>query len=91
LGASLLASRQQFVVVTNGRLIFLTQTFLGGPGRKVLGEMPREHVSLAEVKMGLVSLVRIAFGTAGDGVALTLPRVDKKSAEALATALGGSL
>ncbi len=79
---------KQFLVVTDRRLIFLSQTFMGGPGKKVIGEVPREQVSLAEVKMGIVSLVRIAFGTEGDGVALTFPRVDKKNAEALAATLG---
>ena len=87
LGAAISSTKKQFVVVTDRRLIFLSQTFLGGPGKKVIGEVPREQVSLAEVKMGTVSLVRIAFGTAGDGVALTFPRVDKKNAEALAAAL----
>ncbi|PWU48909.1 hypothetical protein DLJ46_10720 [Micromonospora globispora] len=87
LGAALASTRKQFVVLTNRRLIFLPQTFLGGPGKKVLGEVPREQVSLAEAKMGVVSLLRLAFGTAGDGVALTFPRVDKKNAEALAEAL----
>ena len=86
-GAALGSNRKQFVVVTNRRLIFLSQTFMGGPGKKVLGEVPREQVSLAEVKMGIVSLVRLAFGTDGDGVALTFPRVDKKNAESLAEAL----
>ena len=87
LGAAISSTKKQFVVVTDRRLIFLSQTLLGGPGKKVIGEVPREQVSLAEVKMGTVSLVRIAFGTAGDGVALTFPRVDKKNAEALAAAL----
>jgi hypothetical protein len=87
LGAALASTSKQFVVLTNRRLIFLPQTFLGGPGKKVLGEVPREQVSLAEAKMGVVSLLRLAFGTAGDGVALTFPRVDKKNAEALAAAL----
>ena len=68
-------------------MIFLSQTFLGGPGKKVIGEVPRTALSLAEVKMGTVSLVRIAFGEAGDGVALTFPRVDKKNAQQLAEAL----
>jgi len=31
--------------------------------------------------MGTVSLVRLAFGQTGDGVALTFPRVDKKNAQ----------
>ena len=87
LGAALVASRKQFVVVTNRRLIFLTQTFLGGPGGKVLGAVAREQVSLAEVRWGVVSLLRIAFGVTGDGVALTFPRVDRKNAQALADAL----
>ncbi|PWU46051.1 hypothetical protein DLE60_08810 [Micromonospora globispora] len=86
-GAALASTRKQFVVLTNRRLIFLPQTFLGGPGKKVLGEVPREQVSLAEAKMGVVSLLRLAFGAAGDGVALTFPRVDKKNAESLAEAL----
>jgi hypothetical protein len=87
IGAAIASTRKQFVVVTDRRIIFLSQTFLGGPGAKVLGEVPRTAVSLAEVKMGTVSLVRIAFGTQGDGVALTFPLVDKKNAEALAAAL----
>ncbi|WP_410810276.1 hypothetical protein [Micromonospora sp. 067-2] len=87
LGAVLASTRKQFVVLTDRRLIFLTQTFLGGPGKKVLGEVSREQVSLAEAKMGVVSLLRVAFGAQGDGVALTFPRVDKKNAEALADAL----
>ena len=87
LGAVLASNRKQFVVLTNRRMIFLSQTFLGGPGKNVLGEVPRERVSLAEVKMGVVSLLRVSFGTPGDGVALTFPRVDKKNAEALAGAL----
>ena len=89
LGAALASSSsKQFVVVTDRRMIFLSQTFMGGPGKKVIGEVPRSEVSLAEVKMGTVSLVRVAFGAAGDGVALTFPRVDKKNAQALADALG---
>ncbi|MEU1585205.1 hypothetical protein [Micromonospora sp. NPDC005710] len=86
-GAALTRTKKQFVVLTDQRLIFLPQTFLGGPGTGVLGEVPREHVALAEAKIGLVSLLRLAFGGAGDGVSLTFPRVDKKNAEALAAAL----
>jgi hypothetical protein len=81
-------NRKQFVVLTDRRLIFLTQTFLGGPGKKVLGEVPREQVTLAETKSGVVTLLRVSFGSTGDGVALTFPRVDKKNAASLATALG---
>ena len=35
------------------------------------------------VRMGAVSLLRVAFGTGGDGVAPTFPRVDKNAARAL--------
>jgi hypothetical protein len=90
LGAALIKNKKQFVVVTDRRIIFLPQTILGGPGKQVLGEVSREQATLAEVKMGVVSLVRIAFGDQGDGVALTFPRMDKKNAEALAGALGGA-
>ncbi|GIF25097.1 hypothetical protein BJ973_007352 [Actinoplanes tereljensis] len=83
----LLQSKKQFVIVTNRRLIFIPQGFLGGPGKTILGDVPREVVGLAEVKMGVVSLVRIAFGNQGDGIALTFPRVDRKNAEALAQVL----
>jgi hypothetical protein len=76
----------QHEVVTDRRLIFLPQTFFGGPGTGVLGEVPREHVTLAEAKFGIVSLLRLAFGDAGDGISLNFPRVDKKNAEALAAA-----
>ncbi len=87
LGALLTSTKKQFVVLTNRRLIFLTQTFMGGPGKKILGEVRRDQVSLAEAKMGVVSMLRIAFGAEGDGIALTFPRMDKKNAESLATAL----
>jgi hypothetical protein len=87
-GALLAKHSKQFVVVTDRRLIFLSQTFMGGPGKNVLGEVPREQVTLAEAKLGVVSLIRLAFGAPGDGVALTFPAVDKKNAVALAAALG---
>ncbi|WCN83252.1 hypothetical protein [Micromonospora sp. LH3U1] len=86
-GAALARTKKQFLVLTDRRLIFLPQTFLGGPGTGVLGEVSREHVALAEAKIGVVSLLRLAFDGAGDGVTLTFPRVDKKNAEALAAAL----
>lgn len=89
-GAALVSNRRQFIVVTDRRLIFLNQSFMGGPGAKILGEVPIGQVSLAEAKIGLVSLIRIAFGAAGDGVALTFPRVDKRNAEALAAALSSA-
>jgi hypothetical protein len=88
LGAAIASgSSKQFFILTNLRMIFLSQTFLGGPGKKVIGDVPRAAISLAEVKMGTVSLIRLAFGAAGDGVALTFPRVDKKNAQQLAEAL----
>jgi len=88
LGAAIASgSSKQFFVLTTHRMIFLSQTFMGGPGKKVIGEVPRTAIALAEVKMGTVSLVRLAFGQAGDGVALTFPRVDKKNAQQLAEAL----
>ena len=91
IGAAIAAANaKQFVVVTDRRLIFLPQTFMGGPGKKIIGEVSREQISVAEVKMATVSLVRIAFGDQGDGVALTFPRQDKKNAAALAAALGGA-
>ncbi|MFG1837151.1 hypothetical protein ACGFH8_01795 [Micromonospora sp. NPDC049175] len=86
-GTALARTKKQFIVLTDQRMIFLPQTFLGGPGTGVLGEVPREHIALAEAKIGVVSLLRLAFGGAGDGITLTFPRVDKKNAEALAAAL----
>ncbi|WP_035855341.1 hypothetical protein [Cryptosporangium arvum] len=86
--AVLMARKEQFVVLTDRRLIFLQQTMLGGPGKKVLGEVPRHQVSLVEAQIGLFTLLRLAFGNQGDGVALTFPRQDKRNAEALAAALG---
>nr|WP_221373994.1 hypothetical protein [Actinoplanes polyasparticus] len=81
------ATSKQFVVVTTERVIFLPQTFMGGPGAGVLGQIPRDQVTLAEAKLGVVSLIRIAFGDGGDGISLTFPRIDKKNAQALADAL----
>lgn len=90
MGAAISRSSKQFVVLTDRRLIFLGQGIFGGPTAKINGEVPRSIVTLAEVKMGVVSLIRVAFGDQGDGVALTFPRVDKKNAEALASALQGA-
>lgn len=90
IGAAMATTGKQYVVLTNRRLIFLSQTFMGGPGKKVIGEVPREMLTLAEVKMGIVSLLRIGFGAEGQGVSLTFPRVDKKNAQALAEALGNT-
>jgi hypothetical protein len=87
LAATLAATRKQYVVVTDRRLIFLPQTILGGPGKKLLGEVPRNAVSLVEAKWGIVSLLRVSFGAESAGVALTFPRVDRKNAEALAAVL----
>jgi hypothetical protein len=87
LGAAAISTGKQFVVLTDRRLIFMSQTFLGGPGTKFLGEVPREYVSLVETKMGMMSLLRLSFGAPGSGVALTFPRQDKKNAEMLAAAL----
>ena len=88
LGAAIASgSSKQFFVLTTHRMIFMSQTFLGGPGKRMIGEVPRTALGLAEVKIGTVSLVRLAFGPNGDGVALTFPRVDKKNAEQLAAAL----
>jgi hypothetical protein len=88
IGAALATQSKQFVVLTDRRMIFMNQTFMGGPGKKILGEVPREQLTLAEAKLGVVSLIRLAFGVPGDGVALTFPAVDKKNAAALAAALG---
>jgi len=88
LGSALASTAKLFVVLTNRRLIFLSQTFMGGPGKNVLAEVAREHIALAEAKIGVVSQLRIAFGTSGDGVSLTFPLIDKKNAGALAAALG---
>ena len=82
----LATAKKQFVVLTDQRVIFLTQTFMGGPGKQIVGELPREQVMLAEAQMGIVSVLRLAFAQ-GDGVSLTFPRVDKKNAESLAQAL----
>ncbi|MEV6632004.1 hypothetical protein AB0M54_14750 [Actinoplanes sp. NPDC051470] len=81
------AGAKQFPVVTDRRVFFLPQTFLGGPGKKILGEIPRDQVRLVEVQMGFMSLLRLAFGDQGDGLSLTFPRSDRKNAQALADAL----
>ncbi|MFG1609559.1 hypothetical protein [Actinoplanes sp. NPDC049265] len=81
------AAAKQFPVVTDRRMFFLPQTFLGGPGKTLLGEIPRDQVRLVEVQMGFMSLLRLGFGDAGDGISLTFPRSDKKNAQLLVDAL----
>jgi hypothetical protein len=78
---------KQVVVVTDRSLLFLTQTFWGGPGDRLLGSIPRTQVSLAGSRFGAVSILRLAFAPGG-GVSLTFPRIDRASAEALAAELG---
>ncbi|WP_127505501.1 hypothetical protein [Actinoplanes solisilvae] len=87
LAALLVKNSKQFVVVTTDRLIFLSQTFMGGAGKTVLGEISRDQVTLAEAKIGVMSVLRLAFGDEGEGISLTFPAVDKRNAEALAAAL----
>ncbi|GAA2500479.1 hypothetical protein [Winogradskya humida] len=88
LSTVLTKTSKQFVVVTDRRVLFLTQTFLGGPGKRIIGELPRNQVTLAESKFATMSVLRLAFGDQeGDGISLTFPRVDKKNAESLAAAL----
>jgi hypothetical protein len=88
IGAHLVtAAAKQFAVVTDRRVFFLPQTFLGGPGKDVLGEITRDQVRLVEVQMGFMSLLRLGFGSQGDGISLTFPRSDKKNAELLVEAL----
>jgi len=87
LGALLANSGKRFAVLTDRRLILLAQTFMGGPGARVVAEIPVDQVTLVEAKLGIVSVLRLAIGSPDDGVSFTFPRVDKKNAEALAQAL----
>ncbi|SFE90503.1 hypothetical protein SAMN05421541_104356 [Actinoplanes philippinensis] len=80
---------KQVVAVTDRRMLFFSQTFWGGPGDELLMIVPRELVSLAEAKFGVVSVVRVAFAVGG--VSLTFPLVDRGSAKALAAELGRAL
>jgi hypothetical protein len=77
---------RQVVVVTDQRVLFLSQTAWGGPGAELLRIVPRDLLSLADSKFGLVSILRLAFAS-GDGVSLTFARIDKSSAVALAAEL----
>ena len=83
--AAVTAGGKQFVVVTDQRVFFLSQTFLGGPGKKVIGVMPRDEVTLADTKFGTVSVVRLAF-VSGGGISLTFPRIDQAAAKQIAAA-----
>ncbi|MEU4155373.1 hypothetical protein [Actinoplanes sp. NPDC026670] len=78
---------KQVVAVTGQRVLFLSQTFWGGPGDELLMIVPRELLSLAEAKFGAVSVVRLAFAVGG--VSLTFPLIDRAMAmaKALATEL----
>jgi hypothetical protein len=87
LGAAFATNRPQFVVLTNRRLVFLAQTMMGGPAKKVVGEVPVGQFTLAEFQPGGMPVVRIAFVAAGDGVALTFGALYKSEAHGLVTAL----
>jgi len=77
---------KQVLVVTDQRVLFLSQTFWGGPGAELLTIVPRDLLTLVESKFGTVSVLRLAFAS-GTGVSLTFPRIDKSSAMALAAEL----
>jgi hypothetical protein len=77
---------KQVVVVTDQRVLFLSQTFWGGPGDQLLSIVPRDLLSLSEAKFGVVSVLRLAFAVGG--VSLTFPLIDRATAKVLATELG---
>jgi len=62
------------------------EALAAGPGKQILGELPRAQVSLAEADLGFMSVLRLALAD-GDGLSLTFPKQDKNAAEALAAAL----
>jgi hypothetical protein len=91
LQGALSVSGPHYVVLTNRRLVFVTQTaFLGRPGKKIAGSVPVGQFSLNEYKPGGMPVVRIAFGQEGQGVSLTFGAIFKKEARALVDALGGA-
>lgn len=85
--AVLNSTGKQVVVVTDQRVLFLSQNFWGGPGKQLLSVVPREMLSLKEAKFGVVSVLRLPF-TSGSGASLTFPLADRASAKALAEELG---
>jgi hypothetical protein len=74
----------QYVILTNRRLVFLKQTFLGGPSNMVHGEVPVAQLSLAG---STSNVVRIAFGADGDGVELRFGLIFEREARELVAAL----
>ncbi|MFG2042049.1 hypothetical protein [Dactylosporangium sp. NPDC048998] len=73
-----------YVLLTNQRLLLLEAHWLTGrPTAKIVGEMPRHALSIAEVKRGITATVTLAIGGEGHGLRLSYPALDKEGADNL--------
>lgn len=78
-----------YVLLTSERLLLLEPHWITSrPTAKVVGDIPRPFLSVADVKRGVMTSVTLSIGGEGKGLLLKYPTLDKEGAESLLEALG---
>jgi hypothetical protein len=77
-----------YIVLTNQRLLIIEPHWLSGrPTAKVVAEVPRQALTVAEAKRGVMATVTLGIGGDGQGLRLSYPAMDKEGADNLLRAL----
>ncbi|MGR6319621.1 hypothetical protein Q2K19_27800 [Micromonospora soli] len=80
-----------YVLLTNQRLLLLEPHWLTSrPTAKVVGNIPRPLLSVADVKRAVMTSVTLSIGGEGKKLLLKYPSLDKEGAESLLKALEAS-
>ena len=85
-------NKAYYVLLTNERLLLLEPHWITSrPTAKVVGDIPRQLVSVSDVKRGAMTSVTLSIGSEGKGLLLRYPALDKEGAESLLKALGANV
>ena len=89
-GAGMMYTQKKafYIVLTNQRLLITEPHWLTGrPTAKIVAEVPREAVAVAEAKRGVMASVTLAIGGEAQGLRLSYAALDKEGADNLLRAL----
>lgn len=77
-------NKAYYVLLTNQRLLLLEPHWLTSrPTSKVVGNIPRPLLSVADVNRAVMTSVTLSIGGDGKGLLLKYPTFDKEGAESL--------
>jgi hypothetical protein len=77
-------NKAYYVLLTGERLLLLEPHWLTSrPTAKVVGDIPRPLLSVADVKRAVMTSVTLSIGGEGKGLLLRYPALDKEGAESL--------